>query len=113
MIFFLRNFCTEILAFLTFDFSRTLACSVGQRAIEGTGNEIDEIDFSPVYKCLHIATLEDNRENFLDTFIAERNKQMGTLVAPSTQIKDDKISDYIYSIVGFLYIEEELQSSSR
>lgn len=92
---------------------RNLACAAGVRAIEGVGNEIEQVDFSPVFKCLHIATLEGRRVNFADTFIAERNKQMGTLVAPSTQISADKIGDYVHFIVGFLYIEEELQSSAR
>ena len=46
--------------------------------------------------------------------MAERNKQMSALVVPSTHLKDsEKIGPYIHQIVGFLFIEEEIQSSAK
>ena len=38
---------------------------------------------------------------------------MATLVVSTTNLTQEKIVEHVYAIVGFLVIEEELQSSAR
>ena len=93
---------------------RTWALRIGEKALRSDPDELAGLDFSPIYRCLHISRLEQKPEEFAELFMAERNKQMSALVVPSTHLSDsDKIGPYIHQIVGFLFIEEEIQSSAK
>ena len=93
---------------------RTWALRIGEKALRGDPDELAGLDFSPIYRCLHISRLEQKPEEFAELFMAERNKQMSALVVPSTHLSDsEKIGPYIHQIVGFLFIEEEIQSSAK
>ncbi|XP_052125040.1 exocyst complex component 6 isoform X1 [Frankliniella occidentalis] len=91
--------------------------------IETDENEYDEedlsaqdlIDFSPVYRCLHIFSVLGSRDTF-ETYYRQQRKQQARLVLqPPTNMHEslEGYRTYIYGIVGFLVTEDHLLNTGN
>ena len=50
------------------------------------------IDFSPIYRCLHISTVLGSRSTFETYYRAERTKQARLVLQPSTNMVYDIVN---------------------
>lgn len=70
----------------------------------------DLIDFSPIYRCLHIYTVLGERE-FFEKDYQQQRKDQSKLVLLAPHAMHDNIElyrQYIYSIVGFFVVEHHI-----
>ena len=92
-----------------------------EKHLNGTAEEDDEedlsaqdlIDFSPVYRCLHIYTVLNDREYFENDYRKQRRDQ-AKLVLQAPQTMHDNLEaykNYIYSIVGFFIVEDHVMQT--
>ncbi|XP_070498468.1 exocyst complex component 6 [Chironomus tepperi] len=75
----------------------------------------DLIDFSPIYRCLHIYTVLDDKEYFAKYYQKQR-KDQAKLVLQAPQAMHDNLDaykKYIYSIVGFFIVEDHVMNTSN
>ncbi|CBY35183.1 unnamed protein product [Oikopleura dioica] len=94
------------------DSARANSLIVGKLAMEEDGDELRALDFKPIFKCLQISQMRGTSIDFFHNFIVQRNKQF-TQIVSSPISSSQKLEEYLYSIVGFLYIEENIQSSDK
>lgn len=74
----------------------------------------DLIDFSPIYRCLHIYTVLNDKEYFEKDYQKQRRDQ-AKLVLQAPQAMHDNFEAYklyIYSIVGFFIVEDHVMSTA-
>lgn len=74
----------------------------------------DMIDFSPIYRCLHIYTVLDDKEYFAKYYQQQRRDQ-SKLVLQAPQAMHDNLEaykKYIYSIVGFFVVEDHVMNTT-
>lgn len=73
----------------------------------------DLIDFSPIYRCLHIYTVLNDKEYFENDYRKQRRDQAKlVLQAPQTMHDNlDAYKNYIYSIVGFFIVEDHVMNT--
>lgn len=74
----------------------------------------DMIDFSPIYRCLHIYTVLDDKEYFAKYYQKQRRDQ-AKLVLQAPQAMHDNpeaYKKYIYSIVGFFIVEDHVMNTT-
>ncbi|CAO1382786.1 unnamed protein product [Diamesa serratosioi] len=73
----------------------------------------DLIDFSPIYRCLHIYTVLNDKEYFANDYKKQRRDQ-AKLVLQAPQAMHDNLEaykNYIYSIVGFFVVEDHVMNT--
>jgi hypothetical protein len=70
----------------------------------------DIIDFSPVYRCLHIHTVLGKQNNFVEEYRSHRRQQLRLAIKPpSKQVDDIKVfKTYFFNIVGFFVVEDTI-----
>jgi len=74
----------------------------------------DLIDFSPIYRCLHIYTVLSDKETFAKYYQKQRRDQ-AKLVLQAPQAMHDNLEAYkiyIYSIVGFFVVEDHVMNTT-
>jgi hypothetical protein len=75
----------------------------------------DLIDFSPVYRCLHIHTVLGKREQFIDSYRSGRRSQVRLAIKPRSiwkgEINDFKC--YFYGIMGFFVVEDTILHTTQ
>lgn len=74
----------------------------------------DLIDFSPIYRCLHIYTVLDDKDYFAKYYQKQRRDQ-SKLVLQAPQAMHDNLEaykKYIYSIVGFFVVEDHVMNTT-
>lgn len=74
----------------------------------------DLIDFSPIYRCLHIYTVLGDKEYFEKDYRQQRRDQ-AKLVLQAPQAMHDNLEaykTYIYSIVGFFIVEDHVMNTA-
>lgn len=74
----------------------------------------DMIDFSPIYRCLHIYTVLDDKEYFAKYYQKQR-KDQAKLVLQAPQAMHDNLEaykKYIYSMVGFFIVEDHVMNTT-
>lgn len=74
----------------------------------------DMIDFSPIYRCLHIYTVLDDKDYFAKYYQKQR-KDQSKLVLQAPQAMHDNLEaykKYIYSIVGFFVVEDHVMNTT-
>ncbi|KAG5680834.1 hypothetical protein PVAND_010316 [Polypedilum vanderplanki] len=72
------------------------------------------IDFSPIYRCLHIYTVLDDKEYFAKYYQKQRRDQAKLVLQTPQAMHDnlDAYKKYIYSIVGFFVVEDHVMNTT-
>ncbi|XP_065200611.1 exocyst complex component 6 [Planococcus citri] len=72
------------------------------------------IDFSPIYRCLHIYTVLSSRDVFENYYRTQREKQAGLVVQPPYSKLETIVhyKQYLQSIVGFFVQEDHILNTS-
>ncbi|KAF2884289.1 hypothetical protein ILUMI_21881 [Ignelater luminosus] len=88
----------------------------------GTGNQFPEdelsaqemIDFSPIYRCLHISTVLGSRATFETYYRAERTKQARLVLQPPTNMHEslESYRSYIHAVLGFFILEDRVLNTA-
>ncbi|XP_065354074.1 exocyst complex component 6B isoform X3 [Cloeon dipterum] len=75
----------------------------------------DMIDFSPVYRCLHIYSVLGLRDTFEDYYRKQRKKQALLVIQPPTNMHESvgEYKNYIHAIVGFFVIEDHILNTGN
>ncbi|XP_063231867.1 exocyst complex component 6B isoform X2 [Bacillus rossius redtenbacheri] len=75
----------------------------------------DLIDFSPVYRCLHIYTVLGSRETFETYYRKQRKKQARLVLQPPTNMHETIAGyrAYIHGIVGFFVVEDHVLNTGN
>lgn len=75
----------------------------------------DLIDFSPVYRCLHIYTVLGSRETFETYYRKQRKKQARLVLQPPTNMHETITGyrAYIHGIVGFFVVEDHVLNTGN
>ncbi|XP_018416706.1 PREDICTED: exocyst complex component 6B isoform X5 [Nanorana parkeri] len=70
----------------------------------------DLVDFSPVYRCLHIYTVLGSREVFENYYRKQRRKQARLVLQPPSNMHEtlEGYRKYFYQIVGFFVVEDHI-----
>uniref|UniRef100_H2YEW3 Exocyst complex component n=1 Tax=Ciona savignyi TaxID=51511 RepID=H2YEW3_CIOSA len=70
----------------------------------------DLVDFSPVYKCLHIFGLVGSQAQFETYYRTQRKNQARLVLEPPASMQDnpDAFAKYFYQIVGFFVVEDHV-----
>ncbi|KAK6616988.1 hypothetical protein RUM44_005345 [Polyplax serrata] len=74
----------------------------------------DLIDFSPVYRCLHIYTVCNARDTFISYYRNQRQQQARLVLQPPTNMHENIIGyrSYIHSVVGFFVGEDHILNTA-
>lgn len=74
----------------------------------------DSIDFTPVYRCLHVFTCLGSRDQFDKYYQEQRQKQSKLAFNPPSNMSQSISSyrDYFSSVVGFFVIEDRLMGTT-
>lgn len=88
----------------------------------GAGNQFPEdelsaqemIDFSPIYRCLHISTVLGSRATFETYYRAERTKQARLVLQPPTNMHEslESYRSYIHAVLGFFILEDRVLNTA-
>ncbi|GFY57627.1 exocyst complex component 6B [Trichonephila inaurata madagascariensis] len=75
----------------------------------------DMIDFSPVYRCLHIHTVLGEREAFEQYYRNQRKQQAKLALQPSTNMSEtiDGYRTYFCGIIGFFVVEDHVLNTGN
>ncbi|XP_075221947.1 exocyst complex component Sec15 isoform X2 [Lycorma delicatula] len=75
----------------------------------------DMIDFSPVYRCLHIYTVLASRDVFETYYRKQRKKQARLVLQPPTNMHEsiEGYCSYIHSVVGFFVVEDHILNTGN
>ncbi|XP_067003143.1 exocyst complex component 6B isoform X5 [Anabrus simplex] len=75
----------------------------------------DLIDFSPVYRCLHIYSVLGSRETFETYYRKQRKKQARLVLQPPTNMHETITGyrAYIHGIVGFFVVEDHVLNTGN
>ncbi|XP_046981248.1 exocyst complex component 6B isoform X1 [Schistocerca americana] len=75
----------------------------------------DLIDFSPVYRCLHIYTVLGSRDTFETYYRKQRKKQARLVLQPPTNMHETLAGyrAYIHGIVGFFVVEDHVLNTGN
>lgn len=75
----------------------------------------DLIDFSPVYRCLHIYSVLGYRETFETYYRKQRKKQARLVLQPPTNMHEtiNGYRSYIHGIVGFFVVEDHVLNTGN
>lgn len=74
----------------------------------------DLIDFSPIYRCLQIYTVLNDKEYFEKDYRKQRRDQAKLVLQAPQNMHDnlDAYKNYIYSIVGFFIVEDHVMNTA-
>ena len=75
----------------------------------------DLVDFSPVYKCLHIYTVLGEREEFEKYYRKQRRQQATLTLQPPANMHEsiDGYRSYFHGIVGFFVCEDHVMNTGN
>ncbi|XP_042363492.1 exocyst complex component 6 isoform X4 [Plectropomus leopardus] len=75
----------------------------------------DLVDFSPVYRCLHIYTVLGDRETFESYYRKQRKKQARLVLQPQANMHEtvEGYRRYFNQIVGFFVVEDHILHATR
>ncbi|XP_062299044.1 exocyst complex component 6 isoform X2 [Scomber scombrus] len=75
----------------------------------------DLVDFSPVYRCLHIYTVLGDRETFENYYRKQRKKQARLVLQPQSNMHEtvEGYRRYFNQIVGFFVVEDHILHAAR
>uniref|UniRef100_A0A0A9XMQ2 Exocyst complex component n=1 Tax=Lygus hesperus TaxID=30085 RepID=A0A0A9XMQ2_LYGHE len=75
----------------------------------------DLIDFSPVYRCLHIYSVLDSKGDFESYYRKQRKQQANLVLIPPTNMHEsiDGYKSYIHSILGFFVVEDHILNTGN
>ncbi|XP_040849168.1 exocyst complex component 6B isoform X5 [Ochotona curzoniae] len=75
----------------------------------------DLVDFSPVYRCLHIYTVLGARETFENYYRKQRRKQARLVLQPPSNMHEtlDGYRKYFNQIVGFFVVEDHILHTTQ
>nr|CAG4640652.1 EOG090X01NK [Eulimnadia texana] len=74
----------------------------------------DLVDFSPVYRCLHIHTVLDAKETFENYYRKQRKKQARLALIPPSNMHEsiEGYCQYFHGIVGFFVVEDHVMNTA-
>lgn len=74
----------------------------------------DLIDFSPIYRCLHICTVINDKKYFENDYRKQRRDQAKLVLEAPPGMHDnlELYKTYIYSIVGFFIVEDHVMNTA-
>ncbi|CAN9508720.1 unnamed protein product [Ophioblennius macclurei] len=75
----------------------------------------DLVDFSPVYRCLHIYTVLGDRETFENYYRKQRKKQARLVLQPQANMHEtvEGYRRYFNQIVGFFVVEDHVLHATQ
>ncbi|KAM8877599.1 exocyst complex component 6 isoform 4-T4 [Synchiropus picturatus] len=75
----------------------------------------DLVDFSPVYRCLHIYTVLGDRETFENYYRKQRKKQARLVLQPQANMHEtvEGYRRYFNQIVGFFVVEDHILHATK
>ncbi|KAM9715383.1 exocyst complex component 6 isoform 3-T3 [Menidia menidia] len=75
----------------------------------------DLVDFSPVYRCLHIYTVLGDRETFENYYRKQRKKQARLVLQPQANMHEtvEGYRTYFNQIVGFFVVEDHILHATK
>ncbi|XP_073722781.1 exocyst complex component 6 isoform X1 [Misgurnus anguillicaudatus] len=75
----------------------------------------DLVDFSPVYRCLHIYTVLGDRETFENYYRKQRKKQARLVLQPQANMHEtvEGYRKYFNQIVGFFVVEDHILHATQ
>ncbi|XP_066549726.1 exocyst complex component 6 isoform X2 [Amia ocellicauda] len=75
----------------------------------------DLVDFSPVYRCLHIYTVLGDRETFENYYRKQRRKQARLVLQPQSNMHEtvEGYRKYFNQIVGFFVVEDHILHATQ
>uniref|UniRef100_A0A8D0G8F3 Exocyst complex component n=1 Tax=Sphenodon punctatus TaxID=8508 RepID=A0A8D0G8F3_SPHPU len=75
----------------------------------------DLVDFSPVYRCLHIYSVLGSRETFENYYRKQRRKQARLVLQPPSNMHEtlDGYRKYFNQIVGFFVVEDHILHTTQ
>ncbi|KAM9816653.1 exocyst complex component 6 [Neosynchiropus ocellatus] len=75
----------------------------------------DLVDFSPVYRCLHIYTVLVDRETFENYYRKQRKKQARLVLQPQANMHEtvEGYRRYFNQIVGFFVVEDHILHATK
>nr|XP_023686649.1 exocyst complex component 6 isoform X3 [Paramormyrops kingsleyae] len=86
---------------------------------EDTDEEVltapDLVDFSPVYRCLHIYSVLGDRETFENYYRKQRKKQARLVLQPQSNMHEtvEGYTKYFNQIVGFFVVEDHILHATQ
>ncbi|XP_054845917.1 exocyst complex component 6B isoform X1 [Eublepharis macularius] len=83
---------------------------IGEAAMRQVPGAQELVDFSPVYRCLHIYSVLGARETFENYYRKQRRKQARLVLQPPSNMHEtlDGYRKYFNQIVGFFVIEDHI-----
>uniref|UniRef100_A0A4W3J8W2 Exocyst complex component 6B-like n=1 Tax=Callorhinchus milii TaxID=7868 RepID=A0A4W3J8W2_CALMI len=75
----------------------------------------DLVDFSPVYRCLHIYTVLGAQDTFESYYRKQRRKQARLVLQPPSNMHEtlDGYRKYFHQIVGFFVVEDHILHTTQ
>ncbi|XP_034049715.1 exocyst complex component 6-like isoform X2 [Thalassophryne amazonica] len=120
-----RNFNSAIAKQASLGHCRSTDTPNGLMMNNGTGDEEeadeeiltaqDLVDFSPVYRCLHIYTVLGDRDTFENYYRKQRKKQARLVLQPQANMHEtaEGYRRYFNQIAGFFVVEDHILHSTR
>ncbi|KAG7492692.1 hypothetical protein MATL_G00017300 [Megalops atlanticus] len=96
-----------------------MASEEGGEEEDDTDEEVltaqDLVDFSPVYRCLHIYTVLGDRETFENYYRKQRKKQARLVLQPQSNMHEtvEGYRKYFNQIVGFFVVEDHILHATQ
>uniref|UniRef100_A0A8C0QUC6 Exocyst complex component n=1 Tax=Canis lupus dingo TaxID=286419 RepID=A0A8C0QUC6_CANLU len=83
---------------------------IGETAMKQILTVQDLVDFSPVYRCLHIYSVLGDEETFENYYRKQRKKQARLVLQPQSNMHEtvDGYRRYFTQIVGFFVVEDHI-----
>nr|KAF6424847.1 exocyst complex component 6 [Molossus molossus] len=83
---------------------------IGETAMKQVLTVQDLVDFSPVYRCLHIYSVLGDEETFENYYRKQRKKQARLVLQPQSNMHEtvDGYRRYFTQIVGFFVVEDHI-----
>ncbi|KAI9553349.1 hypothetical protein GHT06_021247 [Daphnia sinensis] len=90
------------------------APSESEYSVEEDLSAQDLVDFSPVYRCLHIHTVLDAKETYENYYRKQRKKQARLALQPPTNMHEtiEGYRQYFHGIVGFFVVEDHVMNTA-
>lgn len=88
--------------------------AVGRESTADDPSALDDIDFTPIYRCLQIYTVLGDKEFFEKDYQQQRQDQAKLVLQAPPAMHDnlDAYALYIASIVGFFIVEEHIMATT-
>ncbi|XP_072469707.1 exocyst complex component 6B isoform X3 [Notamacropus eugenii] len=88
---------------------------IGETAMKQVPGAQELVDFSPVYRCLHIYSVLGARETFENYYRKQRRKQARLVLQPPSNMHEtlDGYRKYFNQIVGFFVVEDHILHTTQ